>query len=131
MASLRTLGKPNRLRDLFQAVAQAPDVRNAHAVEFHFLAQSMHVNFDCIVADRLAPLPAQMADQTLFREYAAGTLQEHFEQAKFACRQAKRPIANAGSLNIAGRACAFEQFILVIRELPRMRQEALSGTVIE
>jgi hypothetical protein len=40
---------------LFEAISQAADGSNAHAADFYFFAQPMHVYVDRVIADFFAP----------------------------------------------------------------------------
>ena len=76
---------PHCRRGLLQTVAKAAHGEDAHAARLDLFAQPVHVDFDRVIADLFAPF-AQMIDQLFFRHQPADPLQQHFEQAQFACR---------------------------------------------
>ena len=60
------------IAEFFQAIAEAAHGGDAHAADLDFLAQPVHIHFDRVVADFLAPF-AQVVDQLFFRDQAAGS----------------------------------------------------------
>ena len=69
--------------DFFEAVTQAPHGGDADGAFFDFLAQTVDVHLNRVVADLFA-LFAQTLDQLVLADQAACALQQHLEQAQFA-----------------------------------------------
>src|SRR6185295_10912524 len=60
---------------LLEAVAEAAHGDDAHAAGLEFLPQPVHVDFDRVSGDLLAPL-AQVPDELVLGDKPPGTLQE-------------------------------------------------------
>src|SRR5439155_23758208 len=83
------------LRGGFQAVTDAAHRRDADAAGRELLAQAVHIDFDRVGADLLAPL-AQMFDELILAHQPPRTLQEQLQETQLARRELEPLIAKFG-----------------------------------